>query len=182
MERLLESGYLNGVVDTTTSDIVDLLMGGLFAAAPDRLGAVERTRAPYVGSCGALDMINFREPETVPAQYRQRKLHMHNPHITLVRTSPEENAAIGNWIGKRLNKCQGPVRFLMPEKGVSSVDSLGQPFFDPEADQALFASIEAAVRQNTTRRVLRLPLHINDPEFAVAIVENFLEIIGLAKV
>jgi uncharacterized protein (UPF0261 family) len=176
MESLLESGCLVGIIDTTTSDIVDLLMGGHFAASHDRLGAVARTRAPYVGSCGALDMIDFREPDTVPLRYRERRLHRHNPHITLVRTNAEENLVVGNWLGEKLNECEGPVRFLIPEKGVSSMDAPGQPFFDPEANQALFDAIEAAVHQNEIRKVLRLPLHINDPDFGAALVESFREI------
>src|SRR5262249_28205108 len=116
MEGLLESGSLVGLIDTTTSDIVDFLLGGHFAANRDRLGAVARTQAPYVGSCGALDMINFRDPDTVPMCYRERKLHQHNPHITLVRTNREDNVMVGNWLGEKLNQCEGPVRFLIPEK------------------------------------------------------------------
>jgi uncharacterized protein (UPF0261 family) len=176
MERLVDSAFLRGIVDITTSDIVDLLLGGLFAARQDRLGAVARTRVPYVGSCGALDMINFREPETVPSHYRNRALHRHNPFITLVRTTPKENAAVGRWIGERLNQCEGPVRFLIPEKGVSALDRSGQPFFDPDADETLFQAIEATVRTSPNRIVRRLPLHINDPDFASALAQSFLEV------
>jgi uncharacterized protein (UPF0261 family) len=177
MERLLESAFLSGVIDATTSDIVDLLLGGLFAAKKDRLGAVARTRAPYVGSCGALDMINFRTPSTVPARYRKRRTHRHNPFITLVRTTPEENRSVGKWIGEKLNQCEGPVRFLIPEKGVSTLDAPEQPFFDPEADEALFGAIEATVRVTGSRVVTRLPFHINDPLFGTALAQNFLEAI-----
>jgi uncharacterized protein (UPF0261 family) len=176
MERLVESAFLRGIIDITTSDIVDLLLGGLFAARDDRLGAVARTRVPYVGSCGALDMINFRGPETVPSHYRNRTLHRHNPFITLVRTTPKENVMIGQWIGERLNQCEGPVRFLIPEKGVSALDRPGQPFFDPDADGALFNAIEATVRKSDTRIVRRLPLHINDPDFASALAQSFFEV------
>jgi uncharacterized protein (UPF0261 family) len=175
MEHLLESAFLSGVIDVTTSDIVDLLLGGHFAAKDDRLGAVAKTRAPYVGSCGALDMINFRAPETVPAHYQKRRIHHHNSFITLVRTTPEENRIVGRWIGEKLNQCQGPVRFLIPEKGVSALDAPEQPFFDPEADEALFRAIEATVRMTGTRIVRRLPLHINDPAFGSALAENFFE-------
>jgi uncharacterized protein (UPF0261 family) len=177
MERLLESGFLSGVIDVTTSDIVDLLLGGLFAAQDDRLGAVVRTRAPYVGSCGALDMINFRAPSTVPARYQKHRTHRHNSFITLVRTTPEENRIVGKWIGEKLNQCEGPVRFLIPEKGVSALDATGQPFFDPEADEALFSAVEATVRVTGTRIVRRLPLHINDPVFGSALAQNLLEAI-----
>jgi uncharacterized protein (UPF0261 family) len=177
MERLLESAFLSGVIDVTTSDIVDLLLGGLFAANDDRLGAVARTRAPYVGSCGALDMINFRAPATVPVHYQKRRTHRHNSFITLVRTTPEENRIVGKWIGEKLNQCEGPIRFLIPEKGVSALDAPGKPFFDPEADEALFSSIEATVRVTGTRIVRRLPVHINDPVFGSALAQNLLEAI-----
>jgi uncharacterized protein (UPF0261 family) len=177
LERLLDSAFLSGVIDVTTSDIVDLLFGGHFAAHDDRLGAVARTRAPYVGSCGAIDMINFRAPSTVPAHYQKRRMHRHNSFITLVRTTPEENRIVGKWIGEKLNQCQGPVRFLLPEKGVSALDAPEQPFFDPEADEALFSAIEATVRATGTRMVRRLPLHINDPAFGSALAENFFEAI-----
>jgi uncharacterized protein (UPF0261 family) len=177
MERLLDSAFLSGVIDVTTSDIVDLLFGGHFAAKDDRLGAVTRTRAPYVGSCGALDMINFRDPSTVPAHYQKRRIHRHNSFITLVRTTPEENRIVGKWIGEKLNQCQGPVRFLIPEEGVSALDAPAQPFFDPEADEALFSAIEATVRATGTRMVRRLPLHINDPAFGSALAQNFFEAI-----
>ena len=176
MEHLLESGLLSAVIDVTTSDIVDLLFGGNFAAAEDRLGAVARTRAPYVGSCGAIDMINFRSPEAVPEHYRSRTLHRHNQHITLVRTLPDEGSAVGRWIAAKLNRCEGPVRFLLPEKGVSALDSPQCPFYDPEADRAFFDAIETNVHQNGNRQVRRVPFHINDPGFATVVVESFLEI------
>jgi uncharacterized protein (UPF0261 family) len=177
LERLLESAFLSGVIDVTTSDIVDLLLGGHFAANDNRLRAVAKTRAPYVGSCGALDMINFRAPSTVPAHYQKRRSHRHNSFITLVRTTPEENRIVGKWIGEKLNLCDGPVRFLIPEKGVSALDAPDQPFFDPKADEALFSTIEATVQVSETRLVRRLPLHINDPAFGAALAENFLEAI-----
>jgi uncharacterized protein (UPF0261 family) len=177
MERLLDSAFLSGVIDVTTSDIVDLLLGGFFAANDDRLGSVARTRTPYVGSCGALDMINFRAPSTVPAHYQGRRIHRHNSFITLVRTSAEENRMVGKWIGEKLNQCEGPVRFLIPEKGVSALDAPEQAFFDPEADEALFSAIEATVRVTGTRIVRRLPFHINDPAFASALAQNFSEAI-----
>jgi uncharacterized protein (UPF0261 family) len=140
-----------------------------------------RTRAPYVGSCGALDMVNFRALETVPMHYRERRLHRHNPFITLVRTTPEENVIVGKWIGEKLNQCEGHVRFLLPEVGVSALDAPGQPFFDPEADEALFGSIEATVQKTEKRIVRRLPLHINDPDFGFALVQSFHEVTERGK-
>ena len=123
-------------------------------------------------------MVNFWELDTVPELFRDRKLHWHNPQVTLMRTTPDENRQIGAWIAKRLNLCEGPVRFLLPEKGVSAMDAPGEPFHDPEADAALFASIETALKQTADRRLVRLPLHINDRAFSAALVETFREIVG----
>ncbi len=113
----------------------------MLSAGPERLDAVIRSRIPYVGSCGALDMVNFWAMETVPAQFRQRKLHRHNQNVTLMRTTAEENGAIGRFIAEKLNRMEGPVRFLIPEGGVSLLDAPEQPFWDPAADQALFDAI-----------------------------------------
>jgi uncharacterized protein (UPF0261 family) len=176
MEKLVDSGMLVGVIDVTTTEVCDLLMGGVLSAGPDRLGAIERSGVPYVGSTGALDMVNFWAMETVPAQFRSRTLYKHNPQVTLMRTTPEECREIGQWIGHKLNACRGPVRFLIPEKGVSAIDAPGQPFYDPAADAALFAALENTMQQTAQRRFVRLPLHINDPEFADALVQHFLEI------
>ncbi|MBA2482492.1 MAG: Tm-1-like ATP-binding domain-containing protein [Planctomycetes bacterium] len=166
MEKLAESGLFSGLIDITTTEIADLLCGGVCSAGEDRLGAVARTRLPYVGSVGAMDMVNFGAPDTVPARYRERTFYRHNPHATLMRTTPEECAAIGRWIGERLNRCEGPVRFLLPEGGLSAIDAPGQPFHDPAADAALFAAIEATVIATADRQVMRSPHHINDPGFA----------------
>ena len=176
MEKLLDSGMLVGVIDVTTTEVCDLLVGGVLSAGPDRLGAVARAGVPYVGSVGALDMVNFWAMETVPAKFRGRTLYKHNPEVTLMRTTPEECREIGGWIGRKLNACEGPVRFLIPEKGVSAIDAPGQPFHDPAANAALFEALERSLQQSAHRRLVRLPLHINDPEFADALVENFLEI------
>ena len=173
MEKLVDSGLVLGCIDSTTTEVCDLLMGGVFSAGEDRLGAFARTGLPYVGSCGALDMVNFGALETVPAQYRERTLHVHNPQVTLMRTTPEENRAMGAWIGDKLNRCDGPVRFLIPEKGVSLIDAPGMPFHDPEADAALFEALESTVRQTGRRRLVRLPLHVNDAAFSQALVENW---------
>ncbi|MBR0815331.1 ABC transporter permease [Bradyrhizobium diazoefficiens] len=178
MEKLVESGQLAAVIDLTTTEICDLLMGGVFPATEDRLGAVIRTRIPYVGSVGALDMVNFGAPETIPERYRGRKFHVHNPQVTLMRTTVEENERIGRWIGERLNQMDGPVRFLLPEGGVSALDAPGQPFWDPDADAALFRTLERTVRQTGNRQLLRVPKNINDPDFAAAIVSAFRTLFG----
>ena len=176
MEKLVDSGLLGGVLDITTTEVADHVVGGVFACGEDRLGAVTRTRVPYVGAPGALDMVNFGAPETVPAKFSGRRFYQHNPQVTLMRTTPDENRTFGRWIGERLNRCEGEVRFLIPLKGVSAIDAEGQPFHDPEADEALFDSLEETVRQTDRRRLIRLPLHINDSEFAAAIAEAYMEI------
>jgi uncharacterized protein (UPF0261 family) len=178
MEKLADSSKLAGLIDVTTTEVCDYLLGGVLSAGPDRLGAIARARVPYVGSVGALDMVNFWALDTVPSQFRQRNLHAHNPQVTLMRTTPEECRRIGSWIAERLNRCEGPVRFLIPEKGVSALDIHGGPFFDPEADAALADALEEGLHTTPDRRLLRLPHHINDPAFSDALVANFLEIAG----
>jgi uncharacterized protein (UPF0261 family) len=176
MEKLADSGLLSGVVDITTTEVCDLLFGGVLPATEDRFGAVARTGLPYVGSVGALDMVNFWAPSTIPEHYRDRLFYEHNPNVTLMRTTADECRAIGEWIGTRLVLCEGPVHFLIPEKGVSALDIEGGAFFDPEADAVLFEAIERTIQPNGKRRVTRLPLHINDPEFAKAATSAFLDI------
>jgi len=181
MEKLVDSGQLAGVIDLTTTEVCDLLMGGVFPATEDRFGAIIRSRVPYVGSVGALDMVNFGAPDTIPERYRERKFHVHNPQVTLMRTTPEENDRMGRWIGERLNLMDGVVRFYLPEGGVSALDAQGQPFWDPEADAALFRAIERTVRQTGNRQIIRVKRNINDPEFASTIVDAFRPLIGRAS-
>lgn len=176
MEKLADSGLLAGVLDITTTEICDLLFGGVLPAGEDRLDVIARTKLPYVGSVGALDMVNFWAPETVPDRYRGRLFYNHNTNVTLMRTTPEECRAVGEWIARKLNVCEGPIRFLIPEKGVSALDIEGGPFRDEEADRALFTALETTLRQTPGRRLVRLPHHINDPEFADAAVTAFREI------
>ncbi|MEY9165784.1 uncharacterized protein (UPF0261 family) [Sinorhizobium fredii] len=176
MEKLADSGLLSGVLDITTTEVCDFLFGGVLPATEDRFGAIVRTELPYVGSVGALDMVNFWAPETVPERYAGRLLYRHNPNVTLLRTSAEECAAIGRWIGAKLNLCKGPLRFLIPERGVSALDIEGGAFFDPAADAALFEALETTVERIDARRIERLPLHINDPQFAEAAVAAYRDI------
>ena len=173
MEKLAGSGLVSGLVDLTTTEVCDLLFGGVFPCTPERFDVVAATKLPYVGSCGALDMVNFSARATVPAAHADRNLYVHNASVTLMRTTPDENTRIGRWIGAKLNRCDGPVRFLLPEGGVSALDAPGQPFHDPDADAALFTALEDTVRQTTDRRLVRLPHHINDPAFAAAVVAEF---------
>ena len=181
MEKLVDSGQLAGVIDLTTTEVCDLLMGGVFPATDDRFGAIIRSRVPYVGSVGALDMVNFGAPDTIPERYRQRKFHVHNPQVTLMRTTPEENDRMGRWIGERLNQMDGPVRFFLPEGGVSALDAQAQPFWDPDADAALFKALERTVRQTANRQLIRVKRNINDPEFASTIVGAFRPLLGRAS-
>lgn len=176
MEKLLDDGQITGVIDITTTEVCDYLFGGVLACTEDRFGAVARTRAPYLGSCGALDMVNFGAPETVPERYRGRKFYPHNPQITLMRTSVEDNVRQGRWIAGRLNRCEGKVLFLLPTGGVSALDAPGQAFFDPAADAALFDTLVAEFRPTDHRRLVRVPYHINDPRFAEIAAEGFLTI------
>lgn len=178
MEKLADSGMLAGVIDSTTTEIADLKVGGVFSAGEGRLDAIARTRIPYVGSFGALDMVNWGARDTVPAEFRNRTLYEHNPQVTLMRTTAVENAEFGRWIAEKLNRCDGPVRVLIPEGGVSMLDAPGMPFHDPEADKALFEAFEATFRPSATRRVVRLPHNINDPAFSAALVQHFREIVG----
>ena len=176
MEKLVDSGLLAGVIDVTTTEIADEIVGGVLSAGPGRLDAIARARVPYVGSCGALDMVNFWAMDTVPAQFRARNLYRHNANVTLMRTTPEECARIGRFIADKLNRMEGPVRFLIPGGGVSLIDAPGQPFWDPAADTALFDAITSGVRATSSRQIIRLPHNVNDPEFVDALVAAFGEV------
>jgi uncharacterized protein (UPF0261 family)/ABC-type branched-subunit amino acid transport system ATPase component len=181
METLIDSGLITGVIDVTTTEVCDMMMGGIFPATDDRFGAVIRRRLPYVGSVGALDMVNFAAPDTVPERYRGRSLYHHNPQITLMRTTAEENARMGEWIGERLNRMEAPVRFFLPEGGVSALDAPGKPFWDPAADKALFDALTRTVRQTANRQLIRMPQNINDPAVAAAMVDAFRALHGGEK-
>ncbi|MBC8407200.1 MAG: Tm-1-like ATP-binding domain-containing protein [Rhodobacteraceae bacterium] len=177
MEKLVESGLVKGLIDATTTEVCDLLMGGIFSAGEDRLGSIIRTELPYVGSCGALDMVNFGARDTVPDKYKERQFHVHNANVTLMRTTVEENKNIGEWLADKLNQMQGEVRFLVPLKGVSSLDSEEHAFHNPEADAALFDALEKKVIQTDRRKLIKLNHNINDPEFSTELVKQFKAII-----
>jgi uncharacterized protein (UPF0261 family)/ABC-type branched-subunit amino acid transport system ATPase component len=177
MEKLADSGLLAGVIDVTTTEVCDHLCGGVFSAGEERFDAIIRSRIPYVASAGALDMVNFGPIDTVPAEYKGRNLYVHNPQVTLMRTTVAENERMGRWIGEKLNRMDGPVRFVIPERGVSALDMPGKPFHDPAADTAFFKTLEATVRQTERRKIIRLPYDLNDPAFAAALVKTFLELI-----
>jgi uncharacterized protein (UPF0261 family)/ABC-type branched-subunit amino acid transport system ATPase component len=170
MEKLADSGLLAGVIDVSTTEIADEIGGGVLSAGPTRLDVFARHRIPYVGSVGALDMVNFGGWDTVPEKFKGRRLYKHNPTVTLMRTTADENRAIGQFLVAKLNAMAGPVRFLIPEGGVSAIDAPGGPFHDPEADRVLFDTIAQGFRAGADRKLVRLPLHINDEAFADALV------------
>ncbi|RPH76827.1 MAG: ATP-binding cassette domain-containing protein, partial [Candidatus Rokuibacteriota bacterium] len=176
LEKLADSGLLAAVLDLTTTEVADEIVGGVLTAGPTRMDVFTRTPIPYVGSCGALDMVNFWARPTVPERFKDRHLHVHNPNVTLMRTTPDEARRIGRFIVDKLNRMEGPVRFLIPEGGLSGLDRPGGPFWDPVANQALFDTLASNFRAGTSRKLLRLPNHINDPAFADAVVATFNEI------
>ena len=173
MEKLVDSGLLESVIDITTTEVADFLFGGVLPCTVDRFGSIIRARIPYVGSVGAIDMVNFGARDTVPKAFEGRKFYIHNPQVTLMRTTPEENRAIGKWIVERVNRMAGPVRFLLPLKGVSAIDAGGQAFHDPQADAALFATIREGWVAARNRKLVEVDAHINDPAFAAEVVKQF---------
>jgi uncharacterized protein (UPF0261 family) len=176
MEKLVEAGLIQGVLDITTTEVADQVVGGILPCGPVRFEATLRTKVPFVLSVGALDMVNFGAFETVPERFRDRLLHVHNAHVTLMRTTPEENRRSARWIAAKLNRAARPFSILIPEHGVSALDAPGQPFYDAEADAALFDELESSVSTGPDRLIRRLPFHINDPQFAGALVEEFLSL------
>ena len=173
MEKLVDSGLITGLLDITTTEVADLLCGGTLACGPDRFGAAARTGIGQIVSLGALDMVNFGNPDTVPPALRHRLFHHHNPAVTLMRTTAAENARIGHWIAAKLNQCPGPTHLLIPEAGLSALDAPGQPFHDPAANAALFDALQSDLVQTPMRHLTRLPHHINDPAFAAAALTAF---------
>jgi uncharacterized protein (UPF0261 family) len=173
MEKLIDSGFIDAAFDVTTTEVADHLVGGVLACTDDRFGAMIRKKIPYVGSVGACDMVNFGPRETVPDRFAGRKFHIHNPQVTLMRTTPEENATIGAWIVERVNRMEGLTAFILPLRGVSAIDAPGQPFHDPDADAALFAAIREGWKNAAHRKLIELDCHINDDAFAEAAVHAY---------
>ena len=176
LEKLIDSQLITAALDITTTEVADHLFGGVLPCTEDRFGSVIRTRIPWVGSVGAVDMINFGGRETVPAQLASRNLYVHNAQVTLMRTTAEENAATGRWIAERINRMEGQVRFLLPLRGVSAIDAPGKPFHDPAADAALFDAIRSSWKPAPNRQLIEVDAHINDPAFAEAAVHAFRDI------
>ncbi len=178
LEALTDAGFFRAVVDVTTTEAADFLLGGVCSAGPNRFDAVARTGVPWIGSCGALDMVNFWAPDTVPSRYAGRLFHSHNANVTLMRTTAEELSAIGAWLADKLNRSPGPVRLLLPEGGLSMLDAPGQPFFDPGADEALFTTLERQFRRSDTHQLIRVPYHINDREFATEVTKQVRQVLA----
>lgn len=175
-EKLIDSAFLSAAIDLTTTEVPDYLFGGVLPCTNDRFGAIIRTQIPYVGSVGAVDMINFGARNSVPEIFKTRNLYEHNAFVTLMRTTPEENVKIGEWIVTRLNLMTGPVRFLLPLKGVSAIDAADRPFHDPVADEALFDAICKGWKNASNRQLIQIDAHINDSNYADAVVAAFHEI------
>jgi uncharacterized protein (UPF0261 family) len=170
MEALVDSGFMTAVLDITTTELADRLVGGVLAAGPDRLEVAGRRGLPQVVSLGALDMVNFGARDTVPPQFEDRNLYVHNPSVTLMRTTPEECAELGRIIAEKLSGAHGPVALFIPLNGVSAIDVEGGPFYDPDADQALFDALRSNLRSNV--ELIELEHNVNDPEFAQAMVDK----------
>lgn len=179
MEKLLDSGFFEGIIDLTTTEVCDYLFGGVLACTNDRFGAIARTKKPAIVSCGALDMINFGSFDSVPQQFKNRLLYKHNPEVTLMRTNIAENTKIGEWIANKINQCNGEIRFIIPEGGVSALDAETQPFWDPEANAALFSAISKNLHLTNKRKLIKAPYHINSPEFSQLVVEQFHSIMSI---
>ncbi len=175
MEGLIRDGLVNGVLDLTTTELADELVGGVMAAGPDRLTAAAIVGIPQVISVGALDMVNFGPPETVPTRFRDRRFHHHNPTVTLMRTTPEENDRLGKEIAEKACAAKGPTAILLPLRGVSALDREGGPFWWPEADAALVQSLRNWV---SGVEVIELDCHVNDPAFAAAAVATLRKLLG----
>lgn len=175
MESLIEAGFIKGVLDITTTEWCDQLVGGVFNAGETRLEAAAQAGIPQVVSTGALDMVNFGAIETVPEKFKGRNLYKHNPTVTLMRTTIEENIKLGNIIASKLNMSQGPTTLFLPLKGVSLIDIAGQPFYGPEEDAALFDTLRKKIDKNKVE-IIEMDTDINDQEFALAMAKKLIEL------
>ena len=178
MESLIADRLIAGVLDITTTELADELVGGILSAGPDRLTAAAGRGIPQVISVGATDMVNFGPPETIPEKFAARQFYHHNPTVTLMRTTVEENRNLGEEIGRKAAAGGESACLFLPLEGVSAIDREGEPFDDPAAREALFAGVR---EHRGATELLELPLHINDPEFARAAAEKLLELIAARR-
>lgn len=173
MESLIESGMVAGVLDITTTELADELVGGVLSAGPDRCNAAARSGVPAIVVPGCLDMVNFGERHSVPARFEGRNFYIHNPQITLMRTTPDECRILGEQLADKVNACRSPVTVLIPRKGISIISTNDSPFFDAAADGALFDALSSRLRPDV--KTISMDCEINDPEFARACVNALLE-------
>ncbi|WCJ24979.1 hypothetical protein M5689_006899 [Euphorbia peplus] len=176
MESLVKEGFIQGVLDITTTEVADFVVGGVMACDNSRFDAILERKVPLVLSVGALDMVNFGAKETIPPDFKQRKIHIHNEQVSLMRTTPEENTSFACFIADKINKSSSKVRVCLPQKGISALDAPGKPFYDPEATGTLISELQRLIQTNEDRQVKVHQGHINDQEFADALVDSFLEI------
>ncbi|KAG2611495.1 hypothetical protein PVAP13_4KG138100 [Panicum virgatum] len=174
MEELVRSGFIQGVLDVTTTEVADHIVGGVMACDESRFDAIIDNKIPLVLSVGALDMVNFGARDTIPAAFADRKIHIHNKQVSLMRTTVEENKKFAKFIADKINKSSSKVTVCLPQKGISAIDAPGMPFYDPEATSTLLGELNTLIQINDIREVKLLPYHINDPEFANALVDAFL--------
>ena len=179
MESLIDSGMVAGVLDITTTELADELVGGVLTAGPDRVSAAGRAGIPAIIVPGCLDMVNFGERSSVPGKFEGRNFYIHNPQITLMRTTPEECFELGSILARKVNAYTSPVTVLIPRLAISIISARGGPFFDPVADAALFDSLTSHLRPEV--RVISMDREINDPEFALACTDALLENIRIAE-
>jgi uncharacterized protein (UPF0261 family) len=177
MEALIADGFIAGVADVTTAEWCGELVGGIVSAGPGRLDAAGRAGIPQVVSVGGLDIVVFGASDSVPPQFHGRTLYRHNPHITLMRTTPDECTELGRIIATKLNASAGPTALFLPLRGVSMIDADGSPFWSPEADATLFAAIRETIDPSRVELV-ELDLHVNDPAFADAMADRLLGMLG----
>ncbi len=175
MEELVKAGFIKGLLDVTTTELCDQLVGGVLPAHPRRLEVAGGMGVPQVVSLGALDMVNFGPRDTVPAEFRSRRLHVHNPTVTLMRTTPEESAELGRRIARKLSAATGPTALFIPLRGVSMIATKGEPFYDPAADEALFSAVREGLGPNV--ELHELDTDVNDPEFALAMANRLHEML-----
>jgi uncharacterized protein (UPF0261 family) len=175
MEALVEAGFVTAVLDITTTELADELVGGVLSAGPHRLEMAGEMGVPQVVSVGALDMVNFGARDTVPPKFESRNLYIHNPSVTLMRTTPAECAELGRQIAHKLSAARGPVAFFIPLRGVSAISGEGGPFYDHAADEALFGELRKNMAGNVEMH--EVDAHINDPEFARAMAARLDEFV-----
>lgn len=179
MESLIKQGFFDGVLDITTTELCDELVGGILSAGPNRLEAAGECRVPQIVSVGALDMVNYGPKNTVPKKYINRNLYEHNPSITLMRTNLEENKQLGKILAEKLNKAKGDTVLMLPLKGVSAIDDEGQPFYGPEENDVLFSTIKENINNNI--ELIEMDNNINDKEFAEKAAQKLIDLIEKNK-